>query len=128
MPADPALPLVPLLELLAAIRPVARHRGYAIALHGSQARDIDLVAIPWVPIVARPEELVEAIRQAVDGIILCADPAGRPGYLKHPDPRAQSPTPKPHGRMVWAIQLVGYGTYLDLSVMPPLAPANGPQA
>jgi hypothetical protein len=41
---------------------VARRHGYALAVHGSLARDIDLVAIPWIVEADEPEILAEAIR------------------------------------------------------------------
>lgn len=41
---------------------VARPLGYAIAVHGSMRRDLDLVAVPWTDDAAPAENLVEAIR------------------------------------------------------------------
>lgn len=100
-------------EVLPIVRNVAREHGYAIAVHGSQVRDLDLVAVPWVDEAAAPEVLIEAIRAAVGGFILNrenADPSDFTG---------RNPEPKPHGRLGWSIHLGG-GPYLDLSVMPRL--------
>lgn len=119
---------LPLLELLAAIRPIARHHGYAIAVHGSLSRDIDLVAVPWTDDAVPAEELVEVVRKAVGGFICIAEGhsnAGQDGYFIHP--HDHSPEDRPHGRRTWVIQLVGRGTYLDLSVMPRGFPAASDQ-
>lgn len=88
-------------------RIVARQHGYALAVHGSEQRDLDLIAAPWVDDAAAPEVLAKAIEVAVDGFV-----------LQHRDPE-RTPTPKPHGRLAWSIHLGG-GPYLDLSVMPRL--------
>lgn len=34
--------------LIGPLRDIAREHGYALSVHGSVARDIDIVAIPWV--------------------------------------------------------------------------------
>jgi hypothetical protein len=47
-------------------RVVARSKGYALAVHGSLARDIDLVAVPWVEEAASAAELAEAVRAAAE--------------------------------------------------------------
>lgn len=79
----------------------ARQHGYALAVHGSLQRDLDLVAVPWSDVASDPEELVMALCQRVGGFML-------------PDEKA---TKKPHGRLAWIIHL-GAGLYIDLSVMP----------
>lgn len=90
-------------DTLLAARNVARQLGYAIAVHGSQARDLDLLAVPWVPEAESAEELVESIAAAVDGIY-------------------SSVEEKPHGRRGWSIvsrhRLGIDAWYIDLSVMP----------
>jgi hypothetical protein len=78
---------------------VARSCGYALAVHGSMKRDLDLVAIPWTDRAVSAEQLVEALRSQAGGAV----PNG--------------PTEKPHGRRAWSI-LLGGGPYLDVSVMP----------
>lgn len=35
--------------------------GYALAVHGSLARDFDVVAIPWAEPLAEPQEVIDAI-------------------------------------------------------------------
>jgi hypothetical protein len=84
---------------------VTRAHGYALAIHGSLGRDMDLVCIPWVDSPSEPEQVIEAITskfhlRAVGG----------------------PPTKKPHGREAWTIS-VGFGEcFLDLSFMPRVAP------
>lgn len=92
-----------LIGVIATARIVGKKCGYAVAHHGSLARDIDLVAIPWTDNAKPTEYLVNSIVAAVQGWI---NPA-------HPNP-----VQKPHGRLAWSIHLLGYGTYIDLSVMP----------
>jgi hypothetical protein len=91
------------------IRLVGRELGYAIGLHGSGRRDLDLIAVPWTDQAKPALELVEAICAAVDGSIV-----EYPGVERNPAHRA-------HGRRAWAIHFGGKtsnGRYLDLSVMP----------
>lgn len=92
--------------LIAPIRKVARQFGYAVAQHGTLARDIDLVAIPWTDEAVDPLLLVEAIAELVKGY-----EGGSFGSIS-PD----SPSDKPHGRRAWSIH--GWAFYIDLSVMP----------
>lgn len=91
------------------IRERAYALGYAIALHGSMRRDLDLVAIPWIEEAADPAELVKAITEEVEGFVPRASLEG--GWS------VPEPTKKPHGRMVWNI-CWGGAPFIDLSVMP----------
>lgn len=97
------------------IAAVARHYGYAVGLHGSMARDLDLIAVPWTDDAASPELLVEAVRVAVDGLIITEKPPVEWGHQR------QSPAKKPHGRLAWSIHFAGHNFYIDLSVMPRIA-------
>lgn len=81
----------------------ARKQGYALALHGSMGRDLDVIACPWTDEAVPAEELVEALRAATSSLISKSD---------------ANPTPKPHGRLSWVLHLTGSGTYIDLSVLP----------
>jgi hypothetical protein len=78
---------------------VAKANGYALCVHGSLVRDLDLVAVPWTDDVRSFEDLVADIMDVVGGITL------RPA------------TTKPHGRVAISIH-TGAEMYLDLSVMP----------
>lgn len=84
----------------------ARRHGYALAVHGSMERDIDLVAVPWAD-DAQPAEVVVA--EIMDAI---ARVNGGVAFVTPGVPVAK----KPHGRRAWAIRMGG--TYVDLSVMP----------
>lgn len=104
-------------ELLPALRVVARAKGYALACHGSFARDIDLIGAPWMETAADPHEFAEAIRAEAERV------TGKTAFwLNHDgaplgDYRFRNPEPKPHGRLGWSIHIAGTGTYLDLSVL-----------
>lgn len=92
------------------IRWVAIRCGYAVAIHGSCKRDIDLVAIPWAIEAMDPKDVAEKICMAVDG------------FFENDKPDKPNPKQMNHGRMAWTILLPGKPTYIDLSVMPPVKP------
>jgi hypothetical protein len=97
------------------LREVARQHGYALALHGSLCKDLDVIAVPWVEDAADEATLVEAVAQTIGGMMVVGGrhaPDGK-GFVPAP-PR----TMKPHGRAAWTIFLGGTGGYIDLSVMP----------
>lgn len=102
--------------LTPALREVARQHGYALAVHGSLERDIDLIAIPWRDNATSVESLIEqffAVAKAVLGYVHWSGVAS--------DGPRPEPTRKPHGRLAWSI-ICGGGPYLDISVMPPAPP------
>lgn len=98
---------------------IAREHGYALGLHGSLHRDLDLIAVPWVDEVSSPETLIEALRESISGLIL---PTGTKGGRFDPasgtfvEAIIESPSHKPHGRLAWNIHLDG-GLFIDISVM-----------
>ena len=55
------------LGCLPAVRDAARESGFAIGLHGSTRRDLDLIAVPWVESHAGNEYLARAIHKAACG-------------------------------------------------------------
>jgi hypothetical protein len=57
-------------EFLPGMRDIARQHGYALAVHGSMERDLDLVAVPWVENVSAPEALVFALAESFRGMIV----------------------------------------------------------
>lgn len=89
---------------------LARELGYALLIHGSLSRDLDLVAVPWTDAAVPEEDLVEAIRAKCDAWVGVA--AAAPG----------SAAAKPHGRRCWTLMLNGHA-FIDLSVMPRAVPA-----
>lgn len=89
-------------SMLTPIQRTAMRHGYAVTLHGSMTRDMDLVAIPWVDDADPLEELVKAICR-IHHLI---------------DSRQWSK--KPHGRIAIALFFEGFDKYIDLSIMPRL--------
>lgn len=100
-------------QIIEPCRRLARIHGYAICVHGSIARDIDYVAVPWQPYPNAAELLVEDMRWTAERILGWAQ-------LQACTERRPVPELKPHGRKAWSI-IIGGGTYIDLSVMPPAA-------
>lgn len=94
-------------RLIDPIRAIAKEHGYAIGVHGSLARDIDLIAVPWIAKPFAAEKMIEAIRDACESIEGTA-------FFSDAD---LNPELKPHGRRAWSIHLGG-GVYLDISVTP----------
>lgn len=95
-------------KCLPALREVAQAHGYALGLHGSVARDVDLIAVPWVDEAAPAIELVRAAAARIRE--LC-------GWVHCPAVDLDKPTFKPHGRLAWSIHIQG-GVYFDVSVLP----------
>ena len=92
-----------------AIRSLARQKGYAIGVHGSLERDVDLIAAPWTEDACGPKELAAFIAAGING-------------------RVVAPEEKPLGRWSCNIQTDGWFKLIDLSVAPrahtpPPAPA-----
>ena len=80
---------------------IARRHGYAMAIHGTLGRDMDLICIPWVDAPSDPQSVVDEITST-----FAIKTIGGP------------PTKKPHGREAWTIS-VGHGRCaIDLSFMP----------
>lgn len=84
----------------------AREFGYAIAVHGSLQKDMDLIAVPWSESATDEDTLLQAICECAGGFM-----------LEH-----EKGCNKPHGRRAWVIHL-GAGLFIDLSIMPRL-PSN----
>jgi len=78
--------------------------GYALAVHGSMVRDMDMIAVPWVDDVKPYEEMVLKMCEAMGGFMQDQDNNGK--------------EQKPHGRMAYTIH-VGGGGFIDLSIMVP---------
>lgn len=79
---------------------IARKHGYALAVHGSLARDFDLIAIPWTEKPGTPDEVLDELTAtfAVKRIGDWSD--------------------KPHGRRAFTLS-VGFGQCaIDLQFMP----------
>jgi hypothetical protein len=92
---------------LPAAREAARCHGYAIAVHGSLKRDIDLVAIAWTEQAVDADELVRVVQGAIGGVL---------GNCL----RMKDWTQKPHGRVATTLIHAGFAGEIDLSVIPPI--------
>lgn len=79
---------------------IARSHGYALAIHGSMARDFDLVCIPWV-------EAPSSEQQVIDD--MCS---------KFVIKEVGEPTTKEHGREVHTLSIVHGECFIDLSFTP----------
>lgn len=94
--------------VLPAMRLTAQDAGYALTVHGSLNRDIDIVAVPWREYnVADADRLVILLAGAIAGVTGRCNP--EKGW-----------TEKPHGRLakillVWCGENTGS---VDLSIMP----------
>jgi len=88
------------LSLIPRLRRVARESGYALGVHGSLTRDLDIIAVPWTRTAVLPDTLAQRISVEAVGFrqAICWER-------------------KPHGRQAAAI-MVGMRAYVDLSVTP----------
>lgn len=102
---------------------IARSMGYALAIHGSMASDLDLIAVPWVEEASSPEILIERLMNHIGA---CSYPellkrAGLPeSHIQDIIARknhGKDPEIKPHGRRAWNLYL-DHGSRIDLSVLP----------
>lgn len=105
---------------LPAIREAAKEHGYAIGLHGSMRRDLDLIAAPWREGAAGPDTLAHAIAMAACGITR----AGAYEWEKKPAGRVATCLP-----ICWTHRhgVLSDG-HIDLSVMPAQVAQNTPAA
>jgi len=92
---------------IARIRALAKEVGYAVGVHGSQERDLDLIAAPWVDGAVEPLALAEHIATGLGGQVV---------DFKNQD--------KPCGRWSCNIHTPDWTKLIDLSVMP-AAPVAG---
>lgn len=103
--------------LIEPLRAVAWWHGYALGVHGSLERDIDLIAVPWIEDCVSQEVLAEALRECAEREHGAAflHPIETDAYFQKGCPGAHA-----HGRRVWSFHLGG-GPYIDLSVLKPQA-------
>lgn len=99
--------------LIEALRHVAYRCGYALAVHGSLKRDIDLIACPWRDTAISAAGLIEDLQKAAEVIVGTA-------RIREVDRASGQPEKKPCGRLAWSLYLThdDNGPYLDISVMP----------
>lgn len=94
--------------LYARLAEIARAHGYAMAVHGSQARDCDLICIPWVKTPRRAVFVVMKILETYGWKL------------------SSGPTEKPHGRVAYTIHIAWGDVYFDLQFMPADIYTEGP--
>lgn len=81
---------------------IFQRHGYALAVHGSLARDFDLIAVPWAETVSTPEQVIQAVTTEF-AVTIAGDVANRS-----------------HGRIAYTLS-VGFGECaVDLSFFPNL--------
>ena len=90
----------PRLPDIKVIRSLAREKGYAIGVHGTLERDLDLIAVPWIDDCAHPTELIRHLCDGLNAVVLDS------AY-------------KPHGRLAVNLQIDGYYKLIDLSIYVP---------
>jgi hypothetical protein len=95
------------------MREAAKANGYALAVHGSLARDIDIIAAPWTEEAVAPDVLMEALRAACEGYLPADDSTNEYDHTK------RNPAPKPYRRLAFKLYPCDGGTYFDVSVLPP---------
>lgn len=78
---------------------IAQAHGYALAIHGSLARDFDLICIPWTEQPSSPDDVIKAMRES---------------FVLEP----QGPEKKLHGRIAYTLSLSWGECFVDLSFMP----------
>ena len=92
--------------ILPPIREAAKFKGYAVAVHGSLKRDIDLLAVAWVEDACPADELAETIRGVTAGVLGNCLITGAVGQ-------------KPHGRRAYTLIHPGFAGEIDLSIIGP---------
>jgi hypothetical protein len=85
-------------------RLAAREKGWALALHGSMASDLDIMAMPWTEDARPIDEVISAINDCI-------------GKTVWKETNLKPFIGKPHGRIVYTICIMG-DWYIDISVMP----------
>lgn len=89
---------------------IVRKHGYTLAVHGSLARDFDLVAIPWEDVVSDPLTVLAAIENAMALVL-----------------ESSVPVVKKHGRLSYGF-LVKFGdAFIDISFMPRMCDTRTPE-
>ena len=88
-------------------RQTALDCGWALALHGSMASDMDMMAMPWVEDAKPIDELIQKLSDCIDGTIW-KDNHFKPYYGK------------PHNRVVYSLSIF-CDFYIDLSIINPIS-------
>lgn len=79
--------------------------GYTLALHGSMARDMDMIAVAWVKEAKSPDELVRAFSDCIGGTV----------WKNH---HFKNKALMPHNRIAYTLSIFS-DWFIDLSIIPP---------
>ena len=101
-------------KILTVARVIGKAEGYAIGLHGSGIRDLDLIACPWTESACDPDIFV---KRFVDNLRLAKIEAYPVDALPGTGDCWPAPCWKPHGRLAITL-FVEHVFYIDLSIMP----------
>ena len=110
---------------------IAREHGYALAIHGSVTRDLDVIAVPWTDSAVSAVELRDALMRHIgaldyEGLTRRNHPDNEElvqkilsdvRALKHNPVDADGAELKPHGRRSWNLYM-DFAAKVDLSIMP----------
>lgn len=105
---------------------IARSYGYALALHGTLVRDMDLIAVPWTESATDAETLRVALQEHIGAcgyadLLRRENPELTEDHIKQITSREENsnkePAAKPHGRLAWNLYLYA-GAKVDLSILP----------
>lgn len=82
---------------------ICRSHGYALAVHGSMARDFDLICIPWIEKPSSHREVIQSIE------------------MKYAIKEIGNSEQKEHGRIAYTLSIAFGDCFIDLSFMPCLS-------
>jgi hypothetical protein len=80
---------------------IARRHGYALAIHGTLGRDMDLICVPWADVVAEPRAVLDEITSTFALRLVGGEP-----------------TQKNHGRLAYTISIAWGECAIDMSFLP----------
>jgi hypothetical protein len=89
----------PRLPDITPIREAAKECGYALGVHGSQQRDLDVIAVAWSDKAIDREQMLHTVAERINARVLVIEP-------------------KPLGRIAATLQIDGYFRPIDISVAP----------
>ena len=81
---------------------IAKLYGYALAVHGSLANDLDIIVTPWVENHKPIDELIDAFRDVIGETVW------------RNDSELRKPTVMPCNRLCYTIPIIG-DWYIDIS-------------
>lgn len=104
------------------LKEIAREYGYALLIHGSLNRDLDLVAIPWIDNPKSEQDMIREFQKYLTGIETVG-PSGSIYYVELPGGRhsyvIELNRGDKHGEWV---RFEDREYYLDISVVQTLKP------